>query len=140
MAQKSIQLSIVTPEGAVFDGEATFVAFPAYDGETGILPGHSPLLTQMGIGVLRAKLADGSATAVYVDGGFAQVTVDGKQLTILTEQSRPVEGFTFDEADALLASAKEHTGVSDLEVEARDAAAQRARVARQLAQKAYDAL
>ena len=37
----NLKLSVVTPEGSLFSGEATFVAAPAWDGEVGILPGHA---------------------------------------------------------------------------------------------------
>lgn len=81
MAEKTFHCSVVTPERAVLDTDATFVAFPAHDGEFGILQNRAPLLCQLGKGTLRVEL--GKETQRFkIEGGFAQM-VDNK-LTILT--------------------------------------------------------
>ena len=77
--------SVVTPESAILECDATFAAFPAHDGEVGIMPNRAPLLCRLGLGVLRVE-SEGEKRAFYVDGGFAQM-VDNK-LTLLTEQAR----------------------------------------------------
>ena len=86
----TFQASVVTPERAVLDvDDAVFVALPAHDGEIGIQPGRAPLLTQLGIGVLRIKTPE-SSYVFFVDRGFAQMAEN--KLTILTEQAkRPAE-------------------------------------------------
>ena len=58
--------SVVTPERAVLECEAKFVALPAWDGEVGILRGRAPLLCKLGIGRLRIETADGKRT-LFVD-------------------------------------------------------------------------
>src|SRR5439155_1110249 len=50
-----LQCVVVTPERAVVDEEADFVALPLYDGEIGILPGRAPLVGRLGYGELRIK-------------------------------------------------------------------------------------
>ena len=80
----TFECSVVTPEQAVLECRATFVAFPAHDGEIGILVNRAPLLCKLGIGRLRVESPDEKHT-MFVDGGFAQV-VDNR-LTILTEQA-----------------------------------------------------
>lgn len=77
--------SVITPERAVLEADATFVAFPAHDGEVGILKDRAPLLFKMGAGLLRVETPEGNH-AFFVDGGFAQM-VDNR-LTLLTEQAR----------------------------------------------------
>ena len=77
--------SVITPERAVLEADATFVAFPAHDGEVGILKDRAPLLFKMGTGLLRVETPEGNH-AFFVDGGFAQM-VDNR-LTLLTEQAR----------------------------------------------------
>lgn len=79
--------SVITPERAVLEADATFVAFPAHDGEVGILKNRAPLLYKMGVGVLRVETPEGNH-AYFVDGGFAQMVEN--RLTLLTEQARPV--------------------------------------------------
>ncbi|HYU35435.1 MAG TPA: ATP synthase F1 subunit epsilon [Thermoanaerobaculia bacterium] len=87
MATNTFHCSVITPERAVLEADATFVAFPAHDGEVGILKNHAPLLYKLGVGVLRVKTAEGEQ-AFFVDGGFAQMVEN--RLTLLTEQARPV--------------------------------------------------
>lgn len=82
---ETFHCSVITPERAVLESDATFVAFPAHDGEVGILRNRAPLLFKMGAGLLRVETPQGKQ-ALFVSGGFAQM-VDNR-LTILTEQAR----------------------------------------------------
>ena len=67
-----MRVTVISPESAVFDGEADAVVAPAFDGEVGILPNHAPLMTVLGAGVLRIE--SGGVTRRYrVQGGFMQV-------------------------------------------------------------------
>ncbi|MEM7050946.1 MAG: ATP synthase F1 subunit epsilon [Acidobacteriota bacterium] len=128
---KSFQVSVVTPEGAALEVEATAAIFPAHDGEVGILPNHAPLLSMVGIGLLRVTTAGGGSERLYVDGGFAQV--GDNKLVLLTEQARALDELDPAEAAKLAA---EHGGltVGDEAVRLRDEAAQRARVQKRLGQ------
>ncbi len=67
-----LTVSVISPEKVLFEGQASGVVAPGHDGELGILPGHAPLMTVLGKGVLRL---DGAAAAqrFQVDGGFLQV-------------------------------------------------------------------
>ena len=127
----TFQCSVITPERAVLETDATFVAFPAHDGEVGILRDRAPLLFKMGIGVLRVETPE-AKHKFFVDGGFAQM-VDNR-LTLLTEQARPVAEIdraaadkAREEAQALPASGGE------AEMAARQRAQQRARVLERIA-------
>jgi F-type H+-transporting ATPase subunit epsilon len=80
--------SVITPERAVLETDATFVAFPAHDGEVGILPNRAPLLFKMGAGELRVEGPEGTAI-LFVDGGFAQMVEN--RLTLLTEVAKRLE-------------------------------------------------
>ncbi len=67
-----LTVSVISPEKVLFEGQASSVVAPGFDGELGILPGHAPLMTVLGRGVLR--LGDvTSAQRFQVDGGFLQV-------------------------------------------------------------------
>ncbi len=51
------KLNVLTPERkAVFDQEITEVTVPAYSGEMTILPGHAPMITTLGTGILKYKV------------------------------------------------------------------------------------
>jgi F-type H+-transporting ATPase subunit epsilon len=80
--------SVITPERAVLEADATSVVFPAHDGEVGILPNRAPLLFKMGAGELRVESPQGSQI-LFVDGGFAQMVEN--RLTLLTEVARKIE-------------------------------------------------
>jgi F-type H+-transporting ATPase subunit epsilon len=84
---KTFWCTVITPERAVLEREAIFVAFPAVDGEMGILAQRAPLLAQLGAGELRVESAAGRER-MFVAGGFAQM-VDNR-LTLLTEEARPL--------------------------------------------------
>ncbi len=115
--------SVITPERAVLEADATFVAFPAHDGEVGILPGRAPLLFKMGIGSLRVETPEGNRS-FFVDGGFAQMVEN--RLTLLTEQAKAVEEIDPAAAERALAQAQEMPSITDAEFAARQRAIRRA--------------
>lgn len=67
-----MRVTVISPEAAVFDGEADSVVAPAFDGSMGILANHAPLMTVLGTGVLRVMSA-GVTRTFQVRGGFMQV-------------------------------------------------------------------
>src|SRR5207245_2006519 len=72
---KQLKCVVVTPERAVLDEPAEFVALPMYDGELGVLPGRAPLIGRLGAGELRLRQRN-TSRRYFVDGGFAQVRAD----------------------------------------------------------------
>jgi F-type H+-transporting ATPase subunit epsilon len=84
--EKSLHCVVVTPERTLFDEQVDFVALPLFDGELGVLPGHSPMIGRLGYGELRTR----SATAVrhyFIDGGIVQVR--DNVVTVLTSRAIP---------------------------------------------------
>ncbi len=76
-----LKVSIISPEATLFEGDASSVIAPAFDGEVGILTGHAPMVTVLGTGTLR--LGDGQS--FKVEGGFVQVADD--QVRVVTEKA-----------------------------------------------------
>jgi len=70
-----MRVSVISAERAVFEGEATAVVVPAYDGLVGILPRHAPFMTLLGKGVVTIRRSEGTQK-VDVAGGFLQVAKD----------------------------------------------------------------
>lgn len=126
----TFQCSVVTPEKIVLDTPATFVAFPAHDGEVGVLPNRAPLVCRMGIGSLRIQSPQGNHT-YFVDGGFAQVV--NNRLTLLTEQAQKQEDINPAAAQKALVEAQALPTRSDESFEKRQKAVKRAQVQRRLA-------
>ena len=124
--------SVITPERAVLECDATFVAFPAHDGEMGVMTHRAPLVCKLGIGQLRID-ADDAQHSLYIDGGFAQVT--GNKLSILTEQAKKMSDLDASAADALMVEARAMPNVTDEEHDGKTKAVQRAQVQLKLAKK-----
>jgi F-type H+-transporting ATPase subunit epsilon len=79
-----LTLEIVTPEARVYSETVDTVVVPTVEGEIGILPGHIPLVAQLGAGELRA--GKGAATQLLVvGGGFVQVS--GDKVSILADSA-----------------------------------------------------
>ena len=74
MADK-IQLEVVTPERRVIAEPVEMVTVPGLDGELGILPGHTPLISQLKTGVL-TYVQEGRSSQLLVSGGFIEVRDD----------------------------------------------------------------
>ncbi|HEY6808731.1 MAG TPA: ATP synthase F1 subunit epsilon [Gemmatimonadales bacterium] len=70
-----MHVTVISPERAVFDGEADAVVAPAFDGEVGILPQHAPMVTLLGQGTLSVRRG-GETSRFRVEGGFLQVSAD----------------------------------------------------------------
>ena len=77
---------MVSPEQQVFDGEATAVVAPAYDGLVGILPRHAPFLSLLGTGRLVLRSPEG-VLRFQVSGGFLQVVEN--VVRVVAEQAEP---------------------------------------------------
>jgi F-type H+-transporting ATPase subunit epsilon len=87
-SQRELHCVVVTPERAVLDEAADFVAVPMFDGELGVLPGRAPLIGRLGYGELR--LRRGMETRrFFVDGGFVQVR--SNTVTVLTSRAQRAE-------------------------------------------------
>ncbi|HEX6047262.1 MAG TPA: F0F1 ATP synthase subunit epsilon [Pyrinomonadaceae bacterium] len=88
MADK-IQLEVVTPERRVLAESVDMVTVPGLGGELGILPGHTPLISQLQTGVL-TYLQEGKSSQLHVSGGFVEVRDD--HVSVLAEVAeRPDE-------------------------------------------------
>jgi F-type H+-transporting ATPase subunit epsilon len=71
----SFQLQVATPERLFVDEQVSEAEVPGKDGYMGILPGHAPLLSVLGAGVLSYK-AGGGEQVLALDGGFVEVFED----------------------------------------------------------------
>jgi F-type H+-transporting ATPase subunit epsilon len=79
----TIQCVVVTPERTELDVQAESITVPLFDGELGILRGHSPLVGRLGYGLLRIK-TNGQQQVYFVEGGFVQVA--DNVVSVLTDK------------------------------------------------------
>jgi len=69
----TFNLIIVSAERKIFEGEVKQIQATGVEGELGILPGHTPLLTAIKPGIVKFTLQDGNEEVIYVSGGFLEV-------------------------------------------------------------------
>jgi F-type H+-transporting ATPase subunit epsilon len=81
-----MRVLVVTPERTLYDGGATAVVAPAYDGLVGILPRHAPFLSLLGSGPLVVRAPEGDQR-FSVSGGFVQVV--GNVVRLVAEKAEP---------------------------------------------------
>ena len=94
----TLHVDVVSAEESIFSGEAKFVALPGENGELGILPRHTPLITRIKPGAVRIEKADGSGEEfVFVAGGILEVQPG--TVTVLADTA--IRGKDLDEAKAL---------------------------------------
>lgn len=72
---KTFDLSLVTPEGAAFEGEAQMIVAPGAAGEIGILPRHAPLVAMLKAGETRVR-ANGDWHAYATGPGYLKIQRD----------------------------------------------------------------
>src|SRR5881275_219631 len=74
--RKRFALSLTTPDGPAFDGEAVMVIVPGAAGEIGVLARHAPLVAMLKAGSTRVHLGDGEVREFATGPGFFQVLED----------------------------------------------------------------
>lgn len=99
-----IRCEIVSQDRIVFQGDVDFVLIPGGEGEMGILPNHSPILSTLKFGVItvRTKTEEQHFT---VAGGFVEVQPD--QVTVLADAAENVEEIDTQRAEAARLRAEE---------------------------------
>jgi F-type H+-transporting ATPase subunit epsilon len=85
---KTIKVSVVTPDGPVYEADVEMVSTKAKSGELGILPGHIPLVAPLEISAVRLK-KEGKTQYIAVSGGFLEVRPD--KVTILAQAAEKAE-------------------------------------------------
>ncbi len=105
----TIHVDIVSAEQAIFSGQAEAVFASAVEGEVGIYPRHTPLLTRLKPGEVRVLKSNGEEEQYYVSGGMLEV--QPHVVTVLADTaSRAAD---VDEAAALQAKADAERALSD---------------------------
>lgn len=79
----AFHVRVVSPEKVVYEGDASALVAPAWDGKVGVLVGHAPMLALLGAGELTVRTPRGDASRCFVAGGILKV--EDNQVTVLTE-------------------------------------------------------
>lgn len=102
---ESFLLEIATPERLLVNEQVTEAQIPAATGYIGVLPGHAPLLAELGIGELSYQLAGGQRHHLGVHGGYIEVT--GKNVRIMAENAEHPDDIDMARAESALKRAEE---------------------------------
>lgn len=74
--RKTFSVSVVTPAGPAFDGDAEMLIVPGADGEIGVLARHAPLIAILRAGSIRVHVGGGQVLELATGAGFFQVEED----------------------------------------------------------------
>lgn len=134
MLPKKINLQVVTPQMLLVEESVDQVQLPGLNGELGILPGHAPLLTELGLGELSFK-REGATRRLAVFEGYAEVLSD--RVIVLAEVGEKAEDIDLERAKSAVGRAEKRlqTGDRDLDWTRAVSALQRALVRMQVAAK-----
>ena len=99
----NLQFDLVSPERKLASVSATEVQIPGAEGDMTAMEGHSPTITTLRPGILRAVTSEGVKSYV-VTGGFADISATG--VTVLAERAIPAEEATSSILDEILAEAR----------------------------------
>jgi len=135
MAADSLQLVLVTPERQLLSEAVTEAQLPGADGYLGVLPGHAPLITELGIGELTYRTTGGQSGLLAVIRGFAEVLPD--RISLLAEVAERAEDIDLKRAQQALKRAQEliAKGGENVDWDRASAALQRALVRIQVVSK-----
>ena len=115
---ETLELEIVTPERLVVHESVDEVQIPGRSGYLGVLPGHAPLITELGVGEITFR-SGGVTTRLAVAWGFAEVL--SNKVTLLAETSERAEEIlrsqapdtNYDEAQSALKRAETRIEVAE---------------------------
>jgi len=141
MLPDAIDLVIVTPEKQLLREKTVEVQMPGENGYLGILPGHAPLMTELGIGELSYHDTSNKESAhIAIIRGFAEVLSD--RVTILAETAERAEEIDLQRAKDALARAEKRLAANDpnIDWDRANIALQRALIRIQVAAKRRSAL
>jgi F-type H+-transporting ATPase subunit epsilon len=112
MLPDSIELIIVTPEKQFLRESVVEAELPGSEGALGILPGHAPLMTELGIGELTYRGAGTNPSgALAVIQGFVEVL--GDRVTVLAETAERAAEIDLARAEAAKARAEKRLAAGD---------------------------
>jgi F-type H+-transporting ATPase subunit epsilon len=109
MTTVMLRLDIVSAEKEIFSGEAEMVLVTGELGEIGIVPGHSPLLTALKPGNIRAIFPDKHEEVFYVSGGMLEV----QPFVVTALADTAIRAADVDEAAALAAKERAEKALGD---------------------------
>ena len=85
----TVEFELVAPEELLFSEPVELVVVPGAEGDFGVLPGHSALISTLRTGVIAVYENDAVSQRIFVSGGFAEVTPE--RCTVLADAAVTLE-------------------------------------------------
>ncbi|MFC0410784.1 ATP synthase F1 subunit epsilon [Roseomonas elaeocarpi] len=100
----TFELELVSPEKLLLSRPVEMATIPAWEGDMGILPGHSPMVVALKGGIIRVRENGAETERLFVMGGFAEITPE--RVTVLADEATPVTELSRAEAESRLSEAE----------------------------------
>ena len=78
----TLRLSIVTPNGEIFNKDIKSVTLPGKEGEFGVLPRHAALVSSLTVGVIEIEKTDASKEVIAINWGHVKVSEDSVDILV----------------------------------------------------------
>ena len=115
MPQGSLRLEVAVPDKLVLDVETDSVQLPLASGYLGVLPGHAPLLAEVGTGVLTFVGEQGREEHLALVGGAAEISPD--RVRILADRAERAPAIDRERARQALERANSRLQLQSLEID-----------------------
>ncbi|WP_417819995.1 ATP synthase F1 subunit epsilon [Terasakiella sp.] len=115
----TVQFELVSPAKLLLSEDVEMVVVPGGEGDFGVLPGHTPMLTTVRPGIIDIYENDKIAKRIFVEGGFAEVS--GTRCAVLAEEAIVLDELNRDHAEARLQKANDALQAADNDIAKKDA-------------------
>ena len=124
IAKAKVVFELVTPTALAISEDVDMVVVPGIEGDFGILPGHTPVLTTIRPGVISIYTGGAITKSLFVEGGFAEANPEG--CTVLAEGATDIVEISPEDAQIRIAAAKDalansHDAAAENEVKVAEA-------------------
>jgi len=96
--ENKVQFELVSPEALVLSVDADMVVVPGAEGDFGVLPRHSRLISTVRPGVINVYQGGSVDQRIFVSGGFAEVTPE--RCTVLATEALEIANIDRDAVEA----------------------------------------
>ncbi len=119
MAEEQVEFELVTPEHLVISRGVDMVVVPGAEGDFGVLPGHTPMVSTVRPGIVNVYEGREIVERMFVAGGFAEVTA--ARCTVLADRAVAVDELDRAAAEQTLKDTREDLADAKTDDERREA-------------------
>ena len=103
-AENKVKFELVTPTELAVSEETDMAVIPGFEGDFGVLYGHTPVVTTIRPGVICMYTGDKITKSFFIEGGFAEANAEG--CTVLAEGAMDVADISSEVAETRLLDAR----------------------------------